>query len=567
MRWFKLCAILALVGTRTGFGAEVVVTVKNEQGRPIRNATLWVVPCDRHGAFLALPKQLQTDGKGQVKVNVDLHLPNDWETTHLLFKAEKGELQSLYKAYPLPSVHKSRTEFMRLILRPTVKVELQVKIVNERGQPVKAAYVFLWKVLGAGGLSPLIGVWKTSEAGQVLTSFRLPQNLINMSRFQNLPLQFFILAYHSSEGWASAVVNIKDLTNLNLSLLPHQRTELKVKDCFDEPIEGLRGRIAAIQIPNAPSIVPLPANLFAFATNPSGEVILRIPRDWKALWEWSPKVPWGLKATAKTIWLDANTSQTIQFHHKNIRVVGRLVDARTGKPLEGESVVLSVVNPTSCAPSLPFCSKTGKDGRFVIQTKPFLYAPTGIALGLPDGQRLLLWGSLKPPSFKPPLPPFQCQRWTVADVALNPPDARVFGVVVDGQGNPVPFAFVSSRSIKPQQLANNILVKAVGRACDGSRWEVSKQVTGENAFPFAYTFADHRGRFQLKLRSGVWKLSALKVGPPHRPPQKVSEFTTFLLPLGIGYIPSARNVKDVTLEIAKGAQVKVTLTVSGWAYF
>lgn len=66
---------------------------------------------------------------------------------------------------------------------------------------------------------------------------------------------------------------------------------------------------------------------------------------------------------------------------------------------------------------------------------------------------------------------------------------------------------------------------------------------------------------------GTWKLSALRVGPPHRPPKKVSNFATFLLPLGIGYIPSARNVKEVILEIAKGAEVKVTLTISGWAHF
>ena len=549
-------------------GAEIVVFVEDEKHRPVKNAVLWIVPCDQYGAFLEQPKTLLTDTKGQAKVGTDLLASSLWEVTHIVLWAEKGKFQSLHKTWSKQvSGMRNRTSFLRLTLKPTVEVVFNVKIVNAKGSPVEGAYVFLWRVLGAGGLSPLLRIWTTDKLGRVRSSIRLPIPFIRTAQLYDLPLKFTVIAYHPAEGWAGSIVDIKGLADLNFSLSPHQRTNIRLQDCFGEPLSGLNGRLAAIQMPNMPSLIPLPTTLFAFKTDLAGEVALPIPQNGKGLLKWSREAPWGLKREAESVWLDAGTSRTIRFHRKTIYVTGRVIDAWTGKPLEDEGVILSVIVPTSNAPSLPFCSKTNKSGQFFIETEPFLYAPTGMLLGLPDGRRMLLWGSTEVPFFKPPFPPFRCQRWVISDVALDPPDAKISGMVVDGQGKPVPFAFVSGMNTELQQFKKPLLVRVSGKSCDGSLWEFSKQINGEKVSPYAYTFADQQGRFQMKLRAGTWKFLALWVGPPHRPPQRIPNNATFLWPNGIGPINPKKGAGEVVLKISKGAKIKVILTVNRWANF
>lgn len=568
VRGLKISVTAAVViWANTCFCAEIPVVVKDERNRPVKDAILWVVPCDRHGAFLEKPKPLRTDAKGEVKVSANLLASGMWEVTHLVLWAEKGEYRSFHRTWSRQvGIRGKETLPLRLTLRPTAKVAFNAKIVNPKGLPVGGAHVFLWRVLGAGGLSPLLGFWTTDKSGQVRNFVWLPLSFISAAQLYDLPLRFIVVAYHPEAGWAGATVDIKGLTNLSLSLSPHRQTELKVRDCFGEPLKGLNGRLAAVQVPNVTLLAPLPANLFAFKTDSSGEVVLPIPQNGKGLWEWCREAPRGLKREAETVWLNAGTSQTIQFHSKTIRATGRLIDAQTGKPLEGEGVILLVMDPTSMSVSLPFCSKTNKEGRFFIQTKTFLCAPTGVLLDLPDGRRLLLWGSPKLVFFKPPLPSFQCQQWVITDIVLDPPDAKISGTVVDGQGKPVPFAFVSGMNVEPQRL-KPVHVKAMGKSCDGSLWEISKQVNGEKVFPYAYTFADQKGRFQMRLRAGTWRFSALWVGSFRQPPQLIPDNATFLWPRGIGPITLKGEPSKFTLKISKGAEIKVKLTLSGWANF
>ncbi len=567
----RAVVFLALISIQTYCGAAVVVTVTNSQRRPVGGATVWVVPCDRHGGFLAPPTPLRTDAQEQVSFAPEAQRQGDWNTTHFLLWVKKDDQQSQPQTYSLAHPPFSPpSEPPRPVLQPTVKVPLRVKVTDPQGRPVKGAQVLLWRVLGAGGLSPLLGTWVTNEAGQVLTVVRLPEPFVRTARLHGLPLQFFALAYHPAEGWAWSVVNTDGLSDLHLQLLPSEPATLQVRDCFGDPAEKLRGRLSAVTVPDVPFLVPLPAFRFTFATDTAGTVVLPLPRAGKGLWEWSQGAPWGLRATAATAWLNAGATQSIAFHYRTLCVTGRLLNARTGEPLKGESIVLSVFHPLAMSAVLKFLTRTGDEGRFVVETKPSRYAFSAAFLRFPDGRRLTLRDSPEPRSSKPVLSQSRCERWVIGDFALDPSDAEVTGVVVDDKGKPVPFAFVQGTGVKPRRIpkATKVtFVRVTSIVCDGKRWEGVKQVTADNeGFPFAFAFADQQGRFEMKLRAGTWELSALRTSPPHCPPYKVPERATVLLPLSIGAI-SPRKVSPTRLEIAAGAKVKVVLTLRGWAHF
>jgi len=70
---------------------EIHVVVEDEQHHPVRGATVWVVPCDQYGAFLSSPKSLQTNETGRVKIKVNPLVTGEWECTHFVLWAVKGD--------------------------------------------------------------------------------------------------------------------------------------------------------------------------------------------------------------------------------------------------------------------------------------------------------------------------------------------------------------------------------------------------------------------------------------------------------------------------------------------
>lgn len=561
---------LSLFWQAIAAGTEIGILVTDEQRRPVKRAAVWVVPCDKHGAFLASPKPFQTDTKGRVRLDPISLMGGLWEATHLRLWAVKGNRQSHPQIWAKPLLgFESGISLLHLSLKPTVLKPLQVQITDARKRPIAKAKVFLWRIFGPSRLSPLIGTWTTDAAGWVKTGFHLPVILERLAKLCNSPLRFFVLAYHPKAGWAWIDTDLAGLSRVRLSLVPPLQTVLTVQDCFGELRQDLMGRLAAIKIPHDPPFIPLPATEpFLFCTDARGKIVLPIPKDGQGLWEWSRRAPYGLQTKAKSLWLTAGTSQMFSFHWRTIRVIGRLLDVKTGKPLEGEMVTLIVHLPPleAAMPVHSWCVRTDAQGRFIAQTPPHPQ-PRYLRLDLilPDGLGFTLWER----PFKGTPSIVSCQRWDIGDLNVEPPTATLTGRVVNQGGKPAPFALVDGWRERPlsETSPRTMKCKARGEDCAGARWEFDREIRERSKWLFAFAFADQKGRFKMALREGVWKIKALRVGPPHRPPMPVPTGALILRYWTTGPLPSSTHPKGETrLKVSERATVQVTLPLSGWTY-
>lgn len=527
---------------------EIVLRVVDRQRRPVPKATVWIVPCDAYDAFLAPPRVLPTDATGSLRLAPEAWMGGGWRATHLRFWAVKGHQKSIQRTWA--PTHPFT--FVRLTLRDARPLLLTAQITDAQGQPASRSWVIVYRLTIARTWQ-MIGIWQANAFGIAdLHLLSLPSE----------EQECLLLAFHPDAGWAWKMVDIGKARQIPLTLAPPRPTLLSVRDCFGEAVAGLVGRIALLQNSDFPMPLPLPAFVFAFRSDERGQFILPLPPKSQARWEWNPQAPWGLRAFKPFLWVATDASQTVRFHWRTVKVIGRLLNAQTKKPLRGETVCLSVHDPMATAAALTYCSHSDSEGRFFVQTKPSYHAFSKGDLLLPDGSLLPLWQE-PAPSVVPPLPPLRCQQWDIGDLALSPPVGTVSGKVVDPKGQPLPFACVEARGEKSSGGNGWFGVKV--RECDDPLWR-TKATRAQPSFPFALTFADHQGNFALALRANSWRLIALRSGPPHRspsPPPKGS----FLLPLGFGSLVRVTpSIAPPRLTVVPKANLKIVLTTTAWSY-
>jgi len=400
---FRSPMLLALVSLFSGFGnAQLIrVQVLNEARRPVADATVFFAPAGNQGILLTSPQRAKTGDDGTVTVFVGLLWgASGWKTETIAFWARKGNLESSVE-YFRPEMRVLSDDYpptLNLYLRPTETFPARIRLTDERGNPVPKGWVaLLARVRKTGEMANWIAFWWSNKNGEVKSTFRLRRSLLE---WYGDEVRFVIIAWHPQKGWAWRLCNLAELRNMSLSLSPSQPTTMRFKNCFGEPVAGIKGRLAQIFLPELPYPVPLPPNPFTFTSNKDGVLNIPLPKGIKGSWEWHFETPrevfFRYRSQGNLLSLSPGTHWDIQFHEGTTYVTGTLIDTETGKPLPRCPLLIEFHTGAIFSAVGTYWHRTSTDqqGRFEVK----VYAPlskrplTGasLALHLPDGQRFVL---------------------------------------------------------------------------------------------------------------------------------------------------------------------------------
>ncbi len=398
---FRSSMLLLLVNLFLGFGnAQLIrVQVLNEARRPVSNATVLFAPAGNQGIMLTSPQRAKTGGDGTVTVFIDLLWgASGWKTETIAFWARKGNLESSVE-YFRPEMRVLSDDYpptLNLYLRPTETFPARIRLTDEGGNPVPKGWVaLLARARKTGEMANWVAFWWADENGEVKSTFRLRRPLLE---WYGDEVRFVVIAWHPQKGWAWRLCNLAELRNMSLSLSPSQPTTMRFKNCFGEPVAGIKGRLAQIFLPELPYPVPLPPNPLTFTSNRDGFLTVPLPKDIKGSWEWHFETPWEVsfryRSQGNLLSLSPGTHWDIQFHEGTTYVTGTLIDAETGKPLPRCPLLIEFHTGAvfSAAGNYWHRTFTNQQGRFRAKISapiPSRYRFGGlISLHLPDGQSI-----------------------------------------------------------------------------------------------------------------------------------------------------------------------------------
>lgn len=384
--------------------AQVIrMQVLNEARRPASNATVFFAPVGNQGVLLASPQRAKTDENGTVTLFISpLWHSSGWSAQAIAFWARKGELESSTEYFDRSARIWGIDDLptLTLYLRSTETFSAQIRLVDETGIPVPNCWVaLLARIRKAGEMTNWIAFWRTNKNGEVKGTFRLRRLLVNLLGDE---IRFFLIAWHPQKGWAWRSCNLIELRNMKISLSPPQPVTMRFKNCFGEPVAGIKGRLAQIFLPDLPYPIPLPPDPFAFASNKEGVLTVPLPKGIKGSWEWHSETPAEIlrqyRPQGNFLSLSPGTHWDIQFHQGVTSVTGTLIDAETRNPLPQCPLLIEFHTGEFFSAVGTYWHRTFTDeqGRFKATIRaPLLslskYLRGGfIALHLPDGQRFAL---------------------------------------------------------------------------------------------------------------------------------------------------------------------------------
>ena len=520
------------------FGAAQVVKVQvlNEARRPVANATVFFAPVGDQGIVLTSPQRAQTDKDGIVTVLVDpLWNSSGWETKSIAFWAKKGNRESITEYFPQTRFRVfNETPLLTLYLRPTETFPVQIRVMDENGSPVADGWVaLLARIRKTGEMANWLASWRTDKNGDVKGSFRLRRSLLEWFGDE---IRLFLVAYHPQKGWAWCFCSPIELRKMEIDLKPSQPVKMSFRNCFDEPVGGIKGRLAQIFLPNLPHPVPLPPNPFTFASNKNGILEVPLPAGIKGSWEWHIETPADIRRSYKSqgnfLSLSPNTSWDIQFHDRTTCVVGTLIDAETGKPLANCPLLFEFHTGAifSAAGTYWHRTFTNQQGRFKAVVAAPISSPNWrgglIALHLPDGQRVLR----KPKEQEKSLT--GCWRLSFPKLSVKPLAGELI-VKADFEVKEYPIpkelgeaakrahleflerlkhaqVFIAAKALPQDKSERSILVEAVN--CEGQR--LSLEFVCRQDGVGAVALAPPSQPVNLRLKDGDWLVAAY-IALPH----------------------------------------------------
>lgn len=589
----RLLLTIALMGLASSFvNAQLIrVRVLNEARRPVPNATVFFAPVGNQGILLATPRKVKTEDDGTVTLLIDqLWSASGWMVESIAFWAKRGKLESNteYFRHKLRIWNDDFPPILNLYLRPTETFPVQIQLTDGNGTVVAEGWVaLLARVRRMGEMTNWIAWWRTDKNGEVKSSFRLRRSLLDWLGDE---LRFFILAWHPQKGWAWRFCNLVELKKMNLSLSPPQPTTMQFKNCFGEPVAGIKGRLAQIFLPEFPHPVPLPPNPFTFTSKRDGILTVPLPKDIKGSWEWHIETPREVsrryRSQGNLLSLSPNTHWDIQFHEGTTRVTGTLTDAETGKPLPQCPLLIEFHTGEifSAAGTYWHRTFTNQQGRFRAKIDaPLSRRPlTGVSLALhfPDGQRFV-WKMPEQPKHLE-----GCWRISFPPLAVRPLTGQLVVkadfLVREEWGEKVPKeleraikrsqlefkerlkqakAFIAARALRDEQQPKSIFVEAI--SCKGQKAELEFACYQDGVGAAIVTPPSHP--VELRLGDGKWLVVALIALPqpylPHRPIG--AHFFALLEPMSLRFLGNGKNIQEVQLPPNQVSVVSLLAVTSG----
>ncbi|MFA0774714.1 MAG: hypothetical protein THHGLFOP_000210 [Candidatus Fervidibacter sp.] len=574
-----LALMVGLLGNE-GIAQVIQVRVIDEARQPVADAAVFFAPADPRGVLLSPPQTQRTGKDGTATLLLSgLWEASGWKVATIAIWAQKGEAESQRESVARPFLLTPPT--LTLQLRPTVTSPLQFRLLNEKGNPVAKAWVGIAALRVSGEMAGWLMTVFSDGQGFVRGALRLRSTKKEERRF-------LLLVWHPKEGWAWRPCPLADLQgDLLLPFTPAQPVTMRFKNCFGEPVEGIKGRLVHLALPHFPHPIPLPPDPFTFASDKDGFLAVPLPKDIAGAWEWHAETPPDIARRYRhqngLLSLSPGTHWSISFHENETQVAGKLVDAATQQPLAGCPLLLEMHPPVlfSAAGNYWHRTVTDQKGRFRIKMglplegRPFFSA--FFALHLPDGQRY--W--LKPPKEAEPFS--GCWRVSLPPLLVKAPTSKIVAqgeAVLEEISLPKEVSEETRKRLAlewqemrkrvliffvaiaiPQDKADEKTVLATAVNCEGK--ERRLQLLCRHDAIGAVAVAPPRQAVAMPLSDGDWLIAAFATFPP---------YFTYQIPRGVHFfallspqmpLVEGKNAQKIHLEAGR---VKVVTLYANTKY-